>query len=120
MSAPEITHLEWGKIEADGRTFKDVKLWPGGGRDWDWRETGTRHVPGVQVADVEELLAHGAKVVVLSRGVQEVLQVAPSVVVALEARGVKVHVAQTEQAVKLYNQLRATEPALGGLFHSTC
>ena len=24
---------------------KDFKLWPGGGRAWDWRETGTHHRP---------------------------------------------------------------------------
>jgi hypothetical protein len=54
---PRITHLSWGRIEVEGgRTFKDAKLWPGGVREWDWNETGTRHRPGVQPADVEELL----------------------------------------------------------------
>jgi hypothetical protein len=43
-------------------------LWPGGSRGWDWNETGTSHVPGVQVADVEELLAPGARAVVSGRG----------------------------------------------------
>ncbi len=37
----------------------------GGGREWDWDETGTRHSPGNQPAD-EEFLAHGATAVVLS------------------------------------------------------
>ena len=46
---------------------KDFKLYTGGGRAWDWAETGTRHSPGVQPADVEELVAHGATAVVLSR-----------------------------------------------------
>ena len=46
---------------------KDFKLYRGGGRAWDWAETGTRHSPGIQPADVEELVARGATTVVLSR-----------------------------------------------------
>jgi hypothetical protein len=39
--SPRITHLSWGRIEVEGgRGFKDAKLWPGGGRAWDWKETG--------------------------------------------------------------------------------
>jgi hypothetical protein len=49
--SPRITSLPWGRIETeDGRAFKDAKLWPGGGREWDWAETGTSHVPGIQPA----------------------------------------------------------------------
>ena len=47
--APRITGSSWGRIETDdGRSFKDAKLWPGGGREWDWTETGTGHRPGIQ------------------------------------------------------------------------
>jgi NAD(P)-dependent dehydrogenase (short-subunit alcohol dehydrogenase family) len=45
---------------------------PGGGREWNWLETGTHHNPGIQIAEVEELLEHGAGVVVLSRGMSRV------------------------------------------------
>ena len=67
--APKILTLGWGVMEVEdlGRG-KDFKLWPGGGRPWDWSETGTHHRPGIQKTDVEELLAHGARHVVLSRG----------------------------------------------------
>jgi hypothetical protein len=71
-SSPRITHLSWGRLEIDDqRSFKDAKLFPGGAREWDWRETGTHHVPGIQPADVEELVDRGATVVVLSKGVWE-------------------------------------------------
>lgn len=46
--------------------FKDVKLWPGGARDWDWDETATGHRAGVQPDDVRELLDHGAGHVVIA------------------------------------------------------
>jgi hypothetical protein len=98
---------------------KDFKLYPGGGRAWDWSETGTRHEPGILPADVEELLAHGATVVVLSLGMDQKLGVAPATISLLDERQVTVHVAETRKAVEIYNDL-AEMRAVGGLFHSTC
>lgn len=118
--SPRIARLSWGVLEVeDGRSFKDAKLYPGGAREWDWRETGTHHVPGIQPADVEELLAHGARVVVLSKGILERLKVCAATLAMLEERGISTHVLQTEEAVRAYNELQKTEP-VGGLFHSTC
>ncbi len=118
--SPQITHVSWGRMEVEGvGTGKDFKLYPGGGREWDWRETGTQHVPGIQPADVQELLDHGAEVVVLSRGMQLMLQTRRDTLALLESEGVAVHVEETASAVELYNKLRRTE-AVGGLFHSTC
>lgn len=120
LLSPTVTHIEWGKVEVDGfGEFKDVKLWPGGARAWDWKETGTRHQPGVQLAEVEELLAAGATTVVLSRGMDLVLQVSHAIVAALETRGITVHVLETREAVRLFNELAATVP-VGALIHSTC
>jgi hypothetical protein len=118
--SPVVESVTWGRIDVAGHgSFKDAKLFPGGAREWDWRETGTRHSPGVQPGDVEELLEHGARVVVLSRGMLRRLRVPQPTREALEARGIAVHVLPTRQAVALYNEL-APEQAVGGLFHSTC
>lgn len=120
MQSPHIEHQEWGRVRVAGQgTFKDVKLFPGGARDWDWGETGTRHQPGVQPADVEELVEAGAEVVVLSRGVHGVLRVPEATVAWLVARGVQVEVHRTEAAVARYNELAAT-CRVGALIHSTC
>lgn len=120
-SSPRVTGLSWGRVEVEGREkpHKDVKLFPGGSREWDWNETGTSHVPGIQPADVEELLEKGAREVVLSRGMNGRLQVPPETVEWLQDRGVPVHVEKTENAVALYNELRERK-AVGGLIHSTC
>ena len=99
---------------------KDFMLWPGGGRSWNWMESGTHHVPGILPVDVEELLAHGTEVVVLSRGMLLRLQVAAQTVALLEARGARVRIAETGAAVELYNELAEQGVAVGGLFHSTC
>jgi hypothetical protein len=119
--SPRIRHLSWGRIEIDGQPtpFKDAKVFPGGAREWDWNDTGTRHVPGIQPADVLELVEQGIHVVVLSEGMQRRLRVCPETLRFLEERGVTVHVLQTEEAAALYNEL-AGEVPVAGLFHSTC
>jgi hypothetical protein len=115
-----IINVAWGRMEVEGLGVgKDFKLYPGGGRAWDWTETGTGHVPGIQPADVEELLEHGATTVVLSRGMEERLQVDPRTLRMLDERSVTVHVLETREAVKTYNELAESTP-VGGLFHSTC
>src|SRR5438874_11673017 len=118
--APRITHVSWGRMEVEGLGVgRDFKLYPGGGRAWDWRETGTNHLPGIQPADIQELLDHGSRVVVLSRGMKECLQVPPETLDFLKERQIAAHVLPTADAVKLYNQL-AEKEAVGGLFHTTC
>ncbi|MBI4750724.1 MAG: hypothetical protein HY774_19735 [Acidobacteria bacterium] len=118
--SPRITQISWGHIEVEGLgAGKDFKLFPGGGREWDWNETGTRHVPGIQPTDVQELLDHGSQVIVLSRGMHLVLQTHPQTLKLLKEKNIQVHIAETKAAVVLYNKLAETE-LVGGLFHSTC
>ena len=119
--SPRVTHLSWGRLEVEGdeEPFKDARLFPGGARAWDWNETDTRHEPGIQPADVEELLERGATVVVLSKGFHERLGVTPEALRLLEDNGVTAHVRQSGDATLLYNQLRETE-RVGALIHSTC
>ena len=119
--SPRIEDVDWGRMTVAGLgTGKDFKLWPGGGRAWDWRETGTRHVPGIQPADVEELLEHGATEIVLSRGMWRALQTCDETLELLDRKGVTVHRLETREAVRLYNERAQAGIAVGGLFHSTC
>lgn len=119
-SSPRILAVSWGHMEVEGiGEGKDFKLYPGGGREWDWSETGMSHSPGIQPADVQELLDRGAAAVVLSRGMEERLRVDPAALEYLEQQSVEVHVAETREAVQIYNNLAGAVP-VGGLFHSTC
>jgi hypothetical protein len=120
QSSPRILAVSWGHMEVEGiGAGKDFKLYPGGGREWDWSETGMSHSPGIQPADVQELLDRGAVAVVLSRGMEERLRVDPAALEYLEQQSVEVHVAETREAVQIYNNLAGAVP-VGGLFHSTC
>ena len=120
MSSPRVTDDGWGHITVDGRRFKDVKLWPGGARAWDWTETGTDHDTGVRPADVEELLGHGADHVVLSRGRQERLRMHPDTIALLDERGVPYDVLPTGEAIARYERLRDGGTAVAALIHTTC
>lgn len=121
--SPKIRSISWGQIEVDDgqqtRRFKDAKLWPGGCRGWDWNETGTSHVPGIQPDDVRELVDNGAERVILSRGMNRRLRVKDETLSWLRDKGVDVLVLQTDDAVDQYNRLAETEP-VGALIHSTC
>jgi hypothetical protein len=118
--SPRIVYISWGRMEVEGLgAGKDFKLYPGGGRAWDWAETGTRHLPGIQAADVEELVARGATTVVLSQGMNKQLHVHPRTCRHLDERSITVQVAETREAVKIYNDL-AERALVAGLFHSTC
>ena len=119
--SPKIKQVSWGRLEVEGRAepYKDAKLFPGGSREWNWRETGTNHVPGIQQTDVQELLDHGAEIVVLSRGMKECLEVPRETLEFLKGQQIPAHVLPTVDAANLYNQLAEKEP-VGGLFHATC
>lgn len=120
-SSPLILECRWGVIDIDGRgVVKDAKLYPGGARAWDWGLTGTMHRPGIQPADVAELLEHGASTVVLSTGVLQMLGVCAETLQGLRERGVAVQVLPTPAAVEAYNRLVEQDVAVGALIHSTC
>ena len=108
-------------MEVDGvGVGKDFKLWPSGGREWDWRETGTHHVPGIQPADVKELLDNGSQIIVLSRGMLLMLRTCQETLDLLEGRHITAHIEETKRAAEIYNGLVSRGEAVGGLFHSTC
>ena len=119
--SPRILSSGWGRmdIEALGGG-KDFKLWPGGGRAWDWTETGTDHSAGIQQADVMELVENGCTIVILTRGVFSRLKVSAETVSYLEQHGIEPVVTDTKRGIKIYNEYAEKNEPVGGLFHSTC
>lgn len=118
--SPRIIRLDWGSIETEVGTFKDAKLWPGGGREWDWRETGTSHRPGVQPGDVTELLEHGVERIIVGSGQTGRLSVSAETYQAVENAGAAIEVSQSAEAVDRYNAAVEIGEAVGTLVHSTC
>ena len=119
--SPRIREDGWGFVEVErvGR-LRDAKLWPGGGRAWDWNETGTHHRPGIQPADLAELLEHRPDVVVLSRGRELRLETTPEALSLLDAGGVETVRAETGAAIEAYNRLAGEGRRVAALLHTTC
>jgi hypothetical protein len=118
---PIIGNSSWGRIEVEELgQFRDVKLWPGGAREWDWSETGTRHVPGVQPADVEDLLTTQPDTVVLSTGRQQRLMVRDDTLQLLNESKISVVREETSIAIAEYNRIARSGRRVVALIHSTC
>ncbi len=119
--SPLVHRHGWGQIEVEGvGSIRDAKLWPGGGRAWDWTETGTDHQPGVQPADLAELLEHEPDVIILSRGRQGRLGVSPETLSLLAERGIEIVGEETAAAIEHYNRLAAAGRRVAALIHTTC
>ena len=86
-------------IQNKTHQFKDCKIWPGDAKAWDWRITGTHHRPGIQPADIAEILDQDIEVMILSRGMQLMLHTCPETEAMLQSRGVVYHIEETGQAV---------------------
>jgi len=121
---PEVTDLSWGVIKVkhsgDNLRFKDAKLYPGGATAWDWGLTGTHHNPGIQYADIQEILDSGVDQIILSRGQYGNLGVTNGLTEQIEGEDVIVHVAKTTEAVNMYENLRKQGVNVGIIIHSTC
>ena len=107
-------------INGQTTTYKDCKVWPGGAREWDWNETGTRHQPGIQPADIEEILDHGIEIMILTRGMELRLHTTPETEQLLQEREITYHIEETKAAVDHFNRLMEQGKRVGGIFHSTC
>lgn len=122
-TSPKIENASWGKVQVEGyeERFKDVKLFPGGAKEWDWNETGTSHNPGIQQADLQDLIRNGAEKIILSQGYWKMLKVPEETKRALEEQGIEVEVLPTGRAVEAYDQaVSKSEANVGALIHSTC
>ena len=80
----------------------------------------TQHQPGIQPADLMELVEHGPDIVVLSRGRQRRLETSPAALALLEARDVAVVRDETGAAIEEYNRLATEGRRVAALLHTTC
>tara|TARA_B100000315_G_C14391728_1_gene502304 strand:- start:337 stop:711 length:375 start_codon:yes stop_codon:yes gene_type:complete len=124
MKSPFIKKQVWGWVEIEGQrvSFKDAKLFPGGSRERDWTETGTgtHHNPGIQVADIQELLDNDATTLILSNGEWGYQEVGPDTIYHLEQNKIPYHSLKAPAAVKLNNNLCGKLERVGALIYSTC
>lgn len=118
-TSSQITHFEWGSITVGTQKFKDCRLWPQHQEEWIWDKTGTKHKPGIQVTDLSDFIDQ-VDIIVLSEGVDGVLQIKPETIAYLKEKKKEIHCLRTPKAIELYNKLTAQHLRVGALLHSTC
>ena len=115
---------EWGKMTLRDAVYRDLKIWPGGASEWNWRDVhDTHHAPGVRVSLLKELVASGATTIVLGTGYEGVLQITPEARTYIAAtKDVRFEIQNTAAAINAYNALITESPTMkiAALFHSTC
>ena len=123
LSAPRVTHISWSKIEISEengttKSYVDCKLSPQGSTKWDWTVAGTHHRPGIQIADLKDII--DADVIILSRGMDLILQTKPETEAYLKSLNKEYYILETREAVKKYNELVNAGKKVSALIHSTC
>ena len=116
MKGPEIKNYQFGQMVVDGeRHTRDLILLPDRVvANW-WREEGHR----LDVEDLREVLDAAPKVLVVGTGAYGLMKVPERTRRALEAAGIELQAARTEEAWRLYNDLRERQ-RIAGAFHLTC
>ncbi len=101
----------------------DIVVYPTGSKVWNWHShiPHTSHRPGTLPIDVKELVEdHHVDIVILSKGVEEVLQIDPSTINYLNNHKKQFYVLETRKAIVKYNELVDQGKKVCGLFHTTC
>ena len=112
----EIQDYKFGKIIIDGRTYtSDLIIAPRRIHDSWWRKQGH----SLCLDDLTEVLNSDPTVLIVGTGSSGAMKVPGETLKALESKGIKVHVAQTREAITLYQELQNKEGVFAAL-HLTC
>jgi hypothetical protein len=113
----KIEQYAFGRITIDGGTYtRDVIILPD--RVWDgwWREEGHR----LSVADLDAALKADPDILIVGTGVFSLMKVPAATRVEVEKRHIDLHIANTNKATKLYNDLAVGDKRVVAALHLSC
>jgi len=113
----KIQKYSFGRIVVNGKEYtSDLILLPDGSvvSNW-WRKEGHR----LSVEDLKDHLPAGTKRLVVGTGAHGCMVVDEGFRVWADERGIALDVAETAEAVRIYNRL-AGQGGVAGAFHLTC
>lgn len=111
-----ITSYGFGRVVVDGKTYtQDVVVYPERTADGWWRNKGHE----LSREDIREILEYGPRLLIVGTGKFGMMKVPGEVVSHIQAAGIKLVVARTPRAVRLYNGLPPGARAVAAL-HLTC
>ena len=116
MAAPKINTYEFGRIVIDEQEYsRDVIILPEGVLSNWWRKEGH----SLSIEDLPAVLAASPEVLVIGQGADNRMLAPMETRLALEAAGMELIVTSTENACKVYNDLREQKRVSAAL-HLTC
>lgn len=111
-----ISHYSFGRIIIEGQTYvKDVIVFPERVFSPWWRKEG--HL--LHVEDLTEIFNAKTSVLIIGTGYNGTMRVPEEVIDSLRAKGMEVHVKETAEAVRMYNEISSERKAAAAL-HLTC
>jgi len=112
-----IDEHQFGRIVIDGAEYmQDVIIFPAHVQGSWWRREGHH----LHIEDLSTLLESPPEVLIIGRGFSGFMRVPDALVEALQGQGMAVHVADSREAVALYNRLAPDTANLAAAIHLTC
>ena len=112
-----IDSFSFGSITIDGEKYaNDLILIPPGIISSWWRREGHK----LAVDDMAEVIAYHPDVLVVGRGVSNMMQVPQSTISDMESTGVRVEILSTPEACDRFNVLMKAGEKVAGALHLTC
>lgn len=112
----KIESYSFGKILIDGNTYtSDLIIYPD--RIWDkwWRKEGH----GIHEEDLSTIMENPPEILIIGTGDSGRLKVSGEMKKYIESKGIKLRIAKTQDACKLYNDLSTKARVIAAL-HLTC
>ena len=111
-----ISEYDFGRIVLDGKHYNsDLIILPDRIiANW-WRREGHR----LAVDDLQEVIGADVEVLVVGTGKFGAIKVPPETVQALQAHGIELEIAPTEQACRIFEELQDQKRTASAL-HLTC
>ncbi len=111
-----IDSYSFGCITIDGKTFtSDVIIYPDKINDGWWRISG--HL--LQKEDLKDIILYNPEILIVGTGANGLMKILDETKSYLESKGIKLIIAETKKACKIYNELKGKKKVIGA-FHLTC
>jgi len=112
---PAITSYSFGKMIIDGKTYtNELQILPNGTVK-KWSPNDPHYI---LPADIEEIVSSSIKTLIIGNGANGEAAIPDETIKFIEAKSIKVHILNTHEAVKLFNE--SSKEAMGAIFHLNC
>ncbi len=110
-----IEKVKFGEIVVRGKKYtSDIIIF------WDGEIVEKEKSHKITEKDMEEILLKEPEVIVIGRGMGELVKVEEEAIALCEKENVKVRIYPTPEAVKEFNSLFREKKKVVGVFHLTC